>query len=51
MQIFPMDKIGLESYPQGVPAAVDVKQLPLLVERLSETFRQHGAKTACKFMG
>ena len=46
-----MDKIWLKQYPAGVDANVDTGLYPSLVALLEESFRQHAAKPAYKFMG
>jgi long-chain acyl-CoA synthetase len=46
-----MDKIWLKHYPAGVDANVDTGLYPSLVALLEESFRQHAAKPAYKFMG
>ena len=46
-----MDKIWLKQYPAGVDANVDTGLYPSLVALLEESFRQHAAKPAYKFLG
>jgi long-chain acyl-CoA synthetase len=45
------DRIWLKSYPEGVPADVDVAQYPSLAALMEAAFAQHGARTAYSFMG
>ena len=46
-----MQKIWLKQYPAGVPADVKTDVYPSLVALLDESFRNHAARAAYKFMG
>ena len=46
-----MEKNWLKQYPAGVPAYVDVDRYPSLVALLDESFKQHAARPAYRFMG
>lgn len=41
-----MDKFWLKSYPQGIPAEIDVNQYQSLVQSLEEAFQQYAARDA-----
>ncbi|MBI3283497.1 MAG: long-chain-fatty-acid--CoA ligase [Burkholderiales bacterium] len=41
-----MDKFWLKSYPQGIPAEIDVNQYQSLVQLLEEAFQQYAARDA-----
>jgi long-chain acyl-CoA synthetase len=41
----------LESYPQGVPADIDVNQYSSLVGLMEESFKKYAARAAYSFMG
>ncbi len=45
------DRIWLKSYPEGVPADIDVAQYPSLAALIEAAFQQYGARTAYSFMG
>jgi len=46
-----MQKIWLNQYPAGVPVDVKTDVYPSLVALLDESFRNHAARAAYKFMG
>jgi long-chain acyl-CoA synthetase len=46
-----MKPIWLASYPQSVPATIDVAAYPSLVHLLDEAFTRYRKRTAYKFMG
>ncbi|MEY4753611.1 MAG: hypothetical protein RJA44_1286 [Pseudomonadota bacterium] len=46
-----MEKIWLRHYPAGVPADVDVRRYPSLTALLEESFAQHAARPAYRYMG
>jgi long-chain acyl-CoA synthetase len=41
-----MDKFWLKSYPEGVPAEIDVNQYKSLVQMLEESFQKYAARNA-----
>jgi long-chain acyl-CoA synthetase len=43
--------LWLSSYPEGVPAHIDVTRYASLVALMDESFRQYAARTAFSFMG
>ena len=45
------DRIWLKSYPEGVPAEVDVTQYDSLVALMAQSFTQYASRTAYSFMG
>lgn len=45
------DRIWLKSYPEGVPAEVDVTQYDSLVALMAQSFKQYASRTAYSFMG
>ena len=45
------ERIWLKSYPQGVPADIDVNQYASLAAMIEEAFRKFGPRTAYTFMG
>lgn len=45
------DRIWLKSYPQGVPADLDISQYPSLVALMEESFKKYANRTAYSFMG
>ena len=45
------DRIWLKSYPEGVPADVDVTQYDSLVALMAQSFKQYASRTAYSFMG
>ena len=45
------DRIWLSSYPEGVPADIDVGQYSSLVQLLEESFRKYASLPAYNFMG
>lgn len=45
------DRIWLKSYPEGVPADVDVTQYTSLVALMEQSFQQYASRTAYSFMG
>jgi len=45
------DRIWLQSYPEGVPADIDMAQCPTLVALMEQAFRSYGKRTAYSFMG
>ncbi|MFZ4481114.1 MAG: long-chain-fatty-acid--CoA ligase [Rhodoferax sp.] len=45
------DRIWLKSYPEGVPADVDVNQYASMVEMVDESFKKFAARPAYSFMG
>jgi long-chain acyl-CoA synthetase len=45
------DRIWLSSYPQGVPADVDVGQFATLVDLMEEGFKTYANRVAYSFMG
>ena len=45
------DRIWLNSYPQGVPADVDLSQYTSMVEMMEESFKKFADRTAYSFMG
>ncbi|MBC3861328.1 long-chain-fatty-acid--CoA ligase [Undibacterium jejuense] len=46
-----MDKFWLKSYPQGMPAEIDVTQYQSLVQLLEEAFKKFAARNAYACMG
>lgn len=46
-----MDKIWLQSYPQGVPAEIDPAQYTSLVQMLEEAYEQYADRNAVVCMG
>lgn len=46
-----MDKFWLKSYPEGIPAEVDVTQYQSLVQLLEEAFKKFAARNAYACMG
>ena len=51
MPIATADRPWLATYPEGVPADIDVNQYPSLVHLMEESFRRFGDRTAYSFMG
>ena len=45
------DRIWLTSYPQGVPADIDISQYPSLVALMDEAFTKYANRVAYSFMG
>ena len=45
------DRIWLKSYPQGVPADIDVAQFDSLATLIDDCFTQHAARVGYSFMG
>ncbi|HOZ65605.1 MAG TPA: AMP-binding protein, partial [Burkholderiaceae bacterium] len=45
------DRIWLNSYPEGVPADIDVTQYPSLVALMEDSFKRYAKRTAYSFMG
>ena len=45
------DRIWLSSYPEGVPADIDVTQYPSLVALIDEAFKKYADRIAYSFMG
>ena len=45
------DRPWLSSYPQGVPADIDIAQYPSLVALMEESFGKYADRTAYSFMG
>jgi len=45
------DRPWLQSYPEGVPADIDLSQCPSLVVLMEQAFRNHAQDTAYSFMG
>ncbi|MEY4882274.1 MAG: hypothetical protein RIS34_128 [Pseudomonadota bacterium] len=45
------DRIWLSSYPQGVPADIDVAQYTSLVTLIEDSFKRYADKVAYSFMG
>jgi len=45
------DRIWLQSYPEGVPADIDLSQCSTLVALMEQAFRKHAKQTAYSFMG
>jgi len=45
------DRIWLQSYPEGVPADIDLSQCSTLVALMEQAFRKHAKRTAFSFMG
>ncbi len=45
------DRIWLKSYPEGVPADVDVTQYTSMVDMVGESFKKFAARPAYSFMG
>ena len=45
------DRIWLKSYPEGVPADVDVTQYDSLVALVAQSFKLYAGRTAYSFMG
>ncbi|MBC7405098.1 MAG: acyl-CoA synthase, partial [Cytophaga sp.] len=41
-----MDKFWLKSYPEGIPAEIDVNQYKSLVQLLEESFQKFAASNA-----
>src|SRR5215469_14800408 len=41
-----MEKIWLKSYPSGVPAEIDPREIPSLAEMADQAFRQYADRTA-----
>ncbi|MFZ6863321.1 long-chain-fatty-acid--CoA ligase [Undibacterium sp. Ji67W] len=46
-----MDKFWLKSYPEGIPAEIDVTQYQSLVQLLEEAFKKFAARNAYACMG
>ncbi|MFZ6692052.1 long-chain-fatty-acid--CoA ligase [Undibacterium sp. SXout20W] len=46
-----MDKFWLKSYPEGMPAEIDVTQYQSLVQLLDEAFKKYAARDAYACMG
>jgi len=46
-----MEKVWLKQYPEGVPAELDVKAYPTLVDLMGAAFAKHAALPAYKMMG
>jgi long-chain acyl-CoA synthetase len=46
-----MRRPWLKSYPEGVPAEIDMAQVGSLAELLEEAFRTHARRDAAEFMG
>jgi len=46
-----MEKVWLKQYPEGVPAELDVKAYPTLVDLMGAAFTKHAALPAYKMMG
>jgi len=45
------DRPWLTSYPEGVPADIDLSQCPTLVALMEQAFRSHAGRCAYSFMG
>lgn len=45
------DRIWLKSYPEGVPADIDVGQYTSLVALMEESFKKYASRSAYSFMG